>query len=235
MLTIDCGNTRLKWGLFDQGRLVDSGALSVLELGSLPRRLPQPLSRQVVVSNVAGERAAVAIRAAIEGRGRLIHWVKSQRSQCGVTSLYAEGQLGADRWAALIGARHLHPGPCLVVMAGTATTIDVLDGAGTFQGGLILPGLALMREALARNTAQLKTVEGAFVALPRSTADAIASGCLGAQLGAIERMHRALGDRGAPCLLSGGGAPALADFLDLPMRTEPHLVLHGLAQIGYSS
>jgi pantothenate kinase type III len=48
-------------------------------------------------------------------------------------------------------------------------------------------------------------------------------------------MHRALGDPAAPCLLSGGAAPALAQHLALPVRPEPHLVLHGLACIGYSS
>jgi type III pantothenate kinase len=235
MLTLDCGNTRLKWGLFDGGRLAESGALSLVELGSLAQRLPRPLPQRVVVSNVAGERAAVEIRAAVEGRGRLVRWVKSQRMQCGVTSLYADGELGADRWAALIGARHLQLGPCLVVMAGTATTVDVLDGDGVFQGGLILPGLALMRESLTRNTAQLREIEGAFAPLPRSTADAIASGCLAAQLGAIERMHRALGAADAPCVMSGGAAPTLIEHLRLPTRLEPHLVLHGLARIGYDS
>lgn len=234
MLTIDCGNTRLKWGLFEGGRLVQDGALSLVELGNLVRRMPRPLPRRVVVSNVAGERAAVEIRAAVEGQGRLVHWVKSQPAQCGVRSLYAEGQLGADRWAALIGAHALQPGPCLVVVAGTATTVDVLDAQGVFQGGLILPGLALMRDSLTRNTAQLKEAEGAFRPLPRNTADAIASGCLAAQLGAIERMHRQLGVPEAPCVLSGGAAPALADPLALSKRIEPHLVLHGLAQIGYS-
>jgi len=236
MLTLDCGNTRLKWGLFEGERLLQDGALALVELGNLVRRLPQPLPQRVVVSNVAGERAAVEIRAAVEGHGRLIQWVKSQRAQCGVTSRYADAaQLGADRWAALIGARHLHPGPCLVVMAGTATTVDVLDGAGVFQGGVILPGLQLMRESLSRNTAQLKEEAGAFAPLPRSTADAIASGCLNAQIGAIERMHRALGVAAAPCVVSGGAAAALLPQLTLPTRAEPHLVLHGLARIGYSS
>lgn len=235
MLTLDCGNTRLKWGVFEGGRLAESGALGLVELGSLAQRLPRPLPHRVVVSNVAGARAAVEIRAAVEGRGRLVQWVKSQRMQCRVTSLYADGQLGADRWAALIGARHLQAGPCLVVMAGTATTVDVLDGDGIFQGGLILPGLQLMRDSLTRNTAQLREIEGTFAPLPRSTADAIASGCISAQLGAIERMHRLLGVAEAPCLLSGGAAPSLAEHLRLPTRLEPHLVLHGLARIGYDS
>lgn len=234
MLTIDCGNTRLKWALFDGPRLLQDGALTLQELASLPRHLPQPLPQEVVVCNVAGERAAAEIRAAVDGGGRLIRWVKSQPSQYGIVNRYDAAQLGADRWAALIGARHLHPGPCLVVMAGTATTVDVLDGDGVFQGGLILPGLRLMQQSLARNTAQLAAAPGAFVPRPRTTADAIASGCLQAQLGAIERVFSGL-SVGSLCLLSGGAAPVLAPHLQIPLRQEPHLVLHGLARIGAES
>lgn len=237
MLTIDCGNTRLKWGLFEGERLIESGSLALIELGMLARRLPSPLPQRVVVSNVAGERAAVEMRAALEGQGRLIRWVRAQREQCGVRNAYTDpAQLGADRWAALIGARHLHRGPCLVVMAGTATTVDVLDGDGSFRGGLILPGFELMRQSLTRNTAQLKDLPGAYAELPRNTADAIASGCLQAQLGAVERMFRpmaALSD--AVCMVSGGAAQPLADRLDCPKRLEPHLVLHGLRCIGEAS
>ncbi len=237
MLTIDCGNTRLKWGLFEGERLIESGSLALIELGMLARRLPHPLPQRVVVSNVAGERAAVEMRAALEGQGRLIRWVRAQQEQCGVRNAYTDpAQLGADRWAALIGARHLHRGPCLVVMAGTATTVDVLDGDGSFRGGLILPGFELMRQSLTRNTAQLKDQPGAYAELPRNTADAIASGCLAAQLGAVERMFRpmaALSD--AVCMVSGGAAQPLADRLDCPKRLEPHLVLHGLRCIGEAS
>lgn len=237
MLAIDCGNSRLKWGLFEGERLVESGSLPLIELGMLARRLPSPLPQRVMVSNVAGERAAVEIRAALEGHGRLIRWVRAQPEQCGVRNAYTDpAQLGADRWAALIGARHLHRGPCLVVMAGTATTVDVLDGDGNFRGGLILPGFELMRQSLTRNTAQLQVQPGAYAELPRNTADAIASGCLQAQLGAVERMFRpmaALSD--AVCMVSGGAAQPLADRLDCPKRLEPHLVLHGLRCIGEAS
>jgi type III pantothenate kinase len=234
LLALDCGNTRLKWGLFEAGGLAASGALPLIELAALAGHLPDPLPGRIVVSNVAGERAAVLLRAALESRGRLIHWVRSRAEQCGVRSAYAEpSQLGADRWAALIGARSLHPGPCLAIMAGTATTVDVLDRDGVFQGGLILPGIELMRQSLARNTAQLTAQPGEVVDLPRSTAAAIASGCLQAQLGAVERMFRHIAFESDPiCMVSGGAARALFDRLELPKRLEPHLVLYGLARIG---
>jgi type III pantothenate kinase len=234
MLTIDCGNTRLKWGRFDGDRLAESGSMPLIELGMMSRRLPVPLPQRVVVSNVAGERAAVEMRAALEGQGRLVRWVRAQPEQCGVRNGYTDpAQLGSDRWAALIGARHLHDGACLVVMAGTATTVDVLDADGRFQGGLILPGFALMRQSLTQSTAQLKDEVGIYAEFPRNTADAIASGCLAAQLGAVERMFRPMsGQPDSLCILSGGGAQPLYERLDGPKRHEPHLVLHGLHCIG---
>lgn len=232
MLAIDCGNTRLKWGVFVGEHLTDSGALPLAELGALPESLPNPLPRTIAVSNVAGEAAATALRKALEGRGRRILWVRAQREQCGVGNTYSKfEQLGADRWAALIGARSLRRGPSLVVMAGTATTVDFLDAGGVFQGGLILPGLDLMRRALARNAAQLEELTGEFVEQPRNTADAIASGCLTAQLGAIERVLRAA-PADTHCLLSGGSGQPLFDRLEGAKRLEPHLVLIGLRCIA---
>jgi type III pantothenate kinase len=142
-------------------------------------------------------------------------------------------RLGADRWAALIGARGWHAGPALVVMAGTATTIDVLDAAGRFRGGLILPGLDLMRQALARNTAGLPQASGTYRDLPTNTDDAIESGILMATLGAIERMAaRACRPVSADfcVLLSGGAADLLAPHIELPLMRIDNLVLEGLAR-----
>ena len=154
---------------------------------------------------------------------------------CGVKNGYdTPQQLGADRWAALIGARALHAGPAVVVMAGTATTIDALDAQGLFRGGLILPGLALMRAALARNTADLPHAAGHYRAQPTNTDDAIVSGAIHATLGAIERIHATLGED-ALCLLSGGAAQELAPQLDLPFRLIDNLVLEGLARYSVAA
>ena len=163
-----------------------------------------------------------------------LHWNRPARLQCGVRNGYLdEAQLGADRWAALIGARLVHPGAALVVMAGTATTVDLLTADGDFLGGLILPGLALMRRSLARDTADLPFADGAFDAFPRRTEDAIVSGCLEAQAGAIERMFvRLTAEHDALCLLGGGAAAAIAPHLSIPLRQVDNLVLDGLAQIA---
>jgi type III pantothenate kinase len=229
ILCLDCGNTRLKWGLRDGTGWAGQGALALAQLDSLAVR-----AERVVACNVAGERAAAAIESLAARLGAPLQWVRAQATRGGVVNGYEHPeQLGADRWAALIGARALHAGPALVVMSGTATTVDVLAADGVFPGGLILPGLALMRDSLARGTADLPTTAGDFRPLPRNTFDAMASGCLNATLGAIERMFRAIADRpGALCLLSGGAAPTLAPHLALPHRVVDNLVLEGLASLA---
>ena len=129
--------------------------------------------------------------------------------------------------------RGLTTGACLVVCAGTATTVDLLGADGEFRGGLIFPGFDLMRAALARDTAQLPLAEGEYRPLPRNTRDAIFSGCLHAQAGAIERMFATLaGAPGALCLLTGGGAARLAPHLNIPLQLTDNLILDGLLRYG---
>lgn len=235
ILAIDCGNTRLKWGVRDGATWLAQGPFDYADLagfGDLLRR--QPRTRRAVVANVAGPQVGEIVQAVLATLQIPVTWVRGRAEQCGVRNLYDNPeQLGADRWAALIGARRLHQGACLVVCAGTATTADVLDAEGVFQGGLILPGFDLMRLSLSRNTAQLPLADGKFAGLPRSTADAIVSGCLHAQAGAIERMFAQVAAHpGATCLVSGGAAMQFFDLLRIPKIRFDNLVLEGLARIG---
>ena len=180
---------------------------------------------------VAGPAVEAAIEAAFAARGLAVCWVRAESFAHGVCNRYEQpGRLGADRWAALVAARQRATGACLVVCAGTATTIDWLDAAGNFRGGLILPGLHLMFSALERGTAQLPHARGVFRDEPRNTMDAIVSGCLHAQAGAIERMYSrvAAEDPNALCLLTGGTARRLTPHLDIPSRIEATLILDGL-------
>src|SRR5205823_13728293 len=127
----------------------------------------------------------------------------------------------------------VHTGPCLVVNAGTATTIDMLSGDGVFLGGAISPGIDLMRFVLHEHTGRLPLQEGSYRDAPRNTLDAIETGCRHAQAGAVERMHRAMG--GNPlCIVSGGAARSLLELLRLPSRYIENLVLDGLARIALS-
>lgn len=236
ILLIDAGNSRIKWRVVDaasalvtvaEGALAHDAAETLADV-----RTRHPGLQRAFGCNVAG--AALATRIADACAGLRLNWLTSTASCAGVRNLYQHpAQLGADRWAAVIGARALHPHACVVVMAGTATTIDLLSGAGDFLGGLILPGVALMQHALARGTAQLPLAEGRFALQPRCTVDAIHSGCMQAQAGAIERMFGQIADQpNALCLLGGGAADSFADLLEIPVRRVDNLVLNGLGAVA---
>ena len=238
ILLLDVGNSRIKWALVDaDGRWHGEGALAHTDVGALDGILSAhgPMSAALGV-NVAGETLGDELANIALAHGTSLSWLHASARLCGVTNLYRDpAQLGSDRWAALIGARALHPGPCIVVCAGTATTIDLLDETGVFQGGLIMPGEQLMRQALARDTARLPLAEGEPQAAPRSTAEAIVTGCLYAQAGAIERMFaRIAPEADALCLLAGGNASRIAPLLSLKYQRIDNLVLRGLAVIAGS-
>lgn len=234
-LLIDAGNTRIKWAVVDGARWVADGALAHDQTDALRHiAADHAVAPSATGVNVAGPAVGASIHAALGAAGVTPQWLRSSAQRGGVHNLYDDPtQLGADRWAALIGARAHHRGPCLVVSAGTATTVDLLASDGRFLGGLILPGEWLMRRALARDTAQLPLAEGEPQVTPRNTVDAIVTGCLYAQVGAIERMFRHIADQpDARCLLAGGAADRLRPLLDLPCERVDHLVLRGLTIVS---
>ena len=236
IVCIDSGNSRIKWGVSDGGAWLENGAVdqeNSEKIAELAQRLPLPT--RVMLANVAGAVAQEKIVAALAPWQSLIDEVKSTASAGGVVNCYENpAQLGVDRWCALIAARAMSAAPCVVVMAGTATTIDTLDGEGRFRGGLILPGLDLMRRSLARDTAALPLAAGTYSVHPRCTDDAIVSGGIEAQVGAIERAVARLGSS-AECLLSGGAADVLGAHLEVPHRTVGNLVLEGLCRLADAS
>ncbi|MGH8712799.1 MAG: type III pantothenate kinase [Casimicrobiaceae bacterium] len=241
-LLVDIGNTFLKWGLFRargageaRENRIESGHVLLEEISGLAAQFAKfRTPAQIVISNVAGTRVRSTIIRVLETwpDAPPPHWVIPHAQQCGVVNRYRNpAQLGSDRWAALLGARSLiAASPALVVVCGTATTIDYLTGAGEFTGGVILPGVGLMLRALHQHTAALPDADGEYVENPLQTVDAIASGCQHAQAGAIERLYRMHLARaqGLICLISGGAARALAPRLTIPFELHDNLVLEGL-------
>jgi len=233
ILLVDAGNTRVKWALADTaaapGEWLAHGAVlhaGLATLGDAWRALDAGCA---LVSNVAGTALRDQLTALLAPLP--ITWFVSRPMLAGVTNGYRNSaQLGCDRFAAAIGARAYYPGKRLVVATcGTATTIDAIDAGGVFIGGMIAPGLALMAGALANNTAQLPQAQpGAALppAFADNTLDAIASGCINAQAGAIER---AVAAHGADlCIVSGGAAAYIAPALSISHVVRENLVLAGL-------
>jgi type III pantothenate kinase len=238
ILTVDAGNTRIKWGLRRNGDWARVGAFPVAEVETLAVAVDcaQPPQR-ILVANVAGAAVQAAIERTAAQLGCSPEFVQACAQQCGVRSSYDEpAQLGVDRWAALIAVRRLFGGPCLAVNAGTALTVDALSDEGVFIGGIIAPGVELMRRALDAHTAGLHLQPGEVRFFPANTGDAIMSGAAHALAGAIERMAsfmQASGQSPVRIVLSGGAAPVLRPLLAMLDTVEvDHLVLEGLAAIA---
>ena len=242
-LAIDIGNTRLKWAQYAAPQpgaaLLAQGAVVLETIDDLAdtewKQLAAPGSMLGCV--VAGE----AIRRRVEEQLELWdvepRWVVPSARAGGVANGYDHpNRLGADRWTALIGARYRvlsqgAPRPALVVMVGTAVTVDALDAEGRFIGGLILPGFGLMLRALEMGTAGLKAPTGEAVDFPTNTSDALMSGGAHAIAGAVERMQRRLLARTGQepmLLMSGGAAVKLGPIVELPFETVDTLIFEGL-------
>ncbi|MBS1143170.1 MAG: type pantothenate kinase [Proteobacteria bacterium] len=234
IVCLDSGNSRIKWGVHDGVKWQAQGALAhddVGQLGQLLADWPQP--ERVMLANVAGAEAGERIRAQLAAWLPCLQEVRAEPARAGVRNHYRNpGQLGVDRWCALIGARSLSPSAAIVVMAGTATTIDALDADGHFLGGMILPGGDLMRRSLAVDTAGLPFADGCHDAFPRCTDDAIVTGVIEAQVGAIERAWQRLGNVDKVCFLSGGNAASLAPHLNIRWRSVANLPLEGLLRLA---
>ena len=241
-LLLDAGNTRIKWaelgdkGLEPASSLPTSSILNQISvLDAAWEHLKQP--RGVAVSNVAGPEIREALAVYVQNRWGIPVQVAVSRSVgSGVRSSYRVPEsLGIDRWLALIATRARYELPAVVVDAGSAVTIDLLNGEGSHEGGYILPGRKAMLSALVRGTAQLAlpmTERGAELHPARDTDTALLSGGMLALVGAIEhafREHARVKESQSPVLvLTGGDADLLASSLATPAQKHPDLVLEGL-------
>lgn len=248
-LAIDVGNTRLKWA---QYRIAKPGeepiAHGVEFLEHIERlgdgawaRLERPAA--MLGCLVAGN----AVRGVVEEQMELWdvrpHWVIASSEEAGVRNGYDHpSRLGPDRWVAMIGARRrmLMLGaaarPLVVVMVGTAVTVDALDADGRFLGGLILPGHGIMLRALESGTAGLHVPTGEVQLFPTNTSDALTSGGTYAIAGAVERMMQHLRVQSGQepiCMMSGGAGWKMAPSMGCPVSLVDMLIFDGLLEIAW--
>jgi len=152
-------------------------------------------------------------------------------------------EVGTDRVANVVGAIERFGSPCIVVGMGTATTFDVVDGAGRYVGGAIAPGIQTSLEALGERNAQLRQVE---LAAPRSvigknTVDALQSGTVFGFVSQVDGMvARIVADlakgsevdgAGPAVVMTGAHASVVVDHCATITAEEPWLALEGLRVI----
>ncbi|MCX7662904.1 MAG: type III pantothenate kinase [Tepidimonas fonticaldi] len=247
LLALDVGNTRLKWALYEApgpgARLLAHGVQFLENIETLAEGDWRPLRapRWVLGSIVAGAGVRHRVEEQLELWDAPVQWVVPGNAEAGLINGYDHpARLGPDRWVAMIGARQRllargEPRPCVVVMVGTAVTVEAIDAEGRFLGGIILPGHGIMLRALESGTAGLHVPTGEVRAFPTNTSDALTSGGTFAIAGAVQRMVdnlRAHTGHEPVCLMTGGAGWKMAPHMTVPFELVEGLIFDGLLAIA---
>lgn len=239
ILDLDVGNARLKWRtVSDEGDPAASGANNLTDANLFAGISSTDIGR-VRVSCVAGG----------DMENTLISWCKSElgiapefaRSQARlgrVTNGYIDPErLGVDRWLAVLAAYAREKDSCCIVDCGSATTLDFVTESGNHLGGLITPGLAMMKNSLLQDTEEIKLTAddglwNAHQVAGRSTEEAVLGGIIRMTLALIcsclDKFEREQATKAA-LILTGGDARMLANYLSRDCEVCSALVLDGLA------
>jgi type III pantothenate kinase len=244
ILLVDAGNTRIKWAELAGAALRAGDAVewrragAAIAFAAAWRALEPP--ERIIACSVAGREFNRTLDDWCEDTWRhRPEFVAVERHALGVTNAYEDvAQMGVDRWVAMLAAWHHRRSAVCVVNCGTAITVDVIAAGGRHLGGLIAPGLALMRSSLASRTAQLPEVgPAARLAFGTDTASCIGAGCLAAGIGLLEVVEaraRELLNTSPAWVISGGDAETLASESAIAFEHLPDLVLRGLGLIAES-
>jgi type III pantothenate kinase len=255
LLAIDCGNTTLTAALaadrdaaaaMQPGRsrhaatpaAATADELEILLDGllGLDGRGLADVTRIVISSVVPRVGASVA---AVAARRRLPVLEASAATVPLPVRVDRPGEVGPDRLVNALAAARLHGTPAIVVDIGTATTVDAVGVDGAFLGGAIAAGPDLSLAALASRTAKLPLVElaGSPRAIGRDTSEALRSGAIYGQVGAVsELVGRMRGELATlaqgrrPLVLLTGGGSRLPWASDIPAVdvVDPDLTVRGL-------
>lgn len=245
LIAVDVGNSALKLGLFSSNshdssptpptvvRVSAAEELEHVEL-SLP---PEPILWSVVSVNRSSE-ADLCEWILRERPGDEYRLLNYEVLPLKLAVRYPE-RVGVDRLVSTVAVNHRRSAgePAIIVDAGTAITVDVVDGLGTFQGGAILPGLRTAARSLAVSTDALPSTDPLDhdqkpVVIGKSTEEAIRSGVVWGTVGAVKELVARMRDEvecQAQVFCTGGQGRFLARLLGPGVEFMPHLVLEGAA------
>ncbi|MEW6584771.1 MAG: type III pantothenate kinase [Nitrospirota bacterium] len=243
LLAIDIGNSSINIGFFSQSHLV----VKRIEISAVRKDDEyQPLVERFLKENHVEKTAAgVIICSVVPDRTRVLKealkrlvpvepLIVNHTMNTGLTfAVPHPEELGSDRIADCVAAYEYSRGPVAVADFGTASTISIVGGNADYIGGAILPGIRLMSEALARETAQLPTVTpiSPDSALGTNTVQCIQSGLFYGTAGAVERLIGEIEKETGfefRFIVTGGFGDMISSFLRREHTLRLHLTLEGL-------
>lgn len=235
-VVVDVGNTRIKWGRCAAGRVAQ-----VIRLPPEPVAWEEPFASWTeggsltwILTGVHPARRT-ALAAWLRERGQQVRVIEDWRELGLTVALEHPERAGIDRLldAVAVNERREPGRAAVVVDAGSAVTVNLVDAAGTFRGGSIAPGLRLMARALKDHTALLPLIEIQTPQPPSlglSTPQAMAAGIYWSVVGGIRTLYEELSRGLTPqpeLWLTGGDGPLLAPALEAA-RTWPEMTLEGV-------
>lgn len=250
ILLVDIGNSRLKWGQVSNDHFNFEGACqySVIELPQILTTIWGGLPIEAVfIANVAGEHiAAVVVEWLWQTYQIKPRFLRSQHYFGNLINAYTHpARYGVDRWMTLIAGWQRYQSAFCVIDCGSAITVDAVSADGAHMGGLIVPGLSLLKTALTKGTQVAHSMDKPFDNLPsqhllaNDTYHGVMAGCYYSAVAFIRHITQDLIEeigQPLPCLLTGGDAPNFLPLLTHEYEHRPHLVLEGLAiRAGFAS
>lgn len=246
-LLVDIGNTRIKWALSAEGELTATqGQQSHHELipSDLCSEMWGNLDRpgRVMIASVGSSLLCRDVSDwIVKNWGFNPQFVLPVVKGWGVTNGYVSPEsLGVDRWLSLVAARKKWNNKAVFIAdCGTAVTIDVLGPDGAHRGGLIVPGLSLMRDSLIQRTAgiAMSATDSPrdHALLAADTRSAVMGGTLYTLVSVLDRTVHDVGvelNQSIFPVITGGDAMELQALLRADFTYVPNLVLEGLAIVA---
>ena len=233
-LLIDIGNTRIKWQHRDDKNIIASNSISVEEFMDLDFSSIESIEK-IIVSNVNHSVVLDKIREILAAFKCPIIEASTDSNEYLVNDYEDTKTLGVDRWMAAMGAWKLYQRPLLIINAGTAITIDLIDldqkDKAHFRGGMILPGIAISLGILNNNTNLIDTEIGKSKYPSLNTKDAVTTGIMTSIQGAVNLVCRNL-PSSLPILLTGGDANLIFEQAEKDWKSriklEDDLIFEGL-------
>ena len=233
-LLIDIGNTRIKWQHRDDKNIIASNSILVEEFMDLDFSSIKSIEK-IIVANVNHSVVLDKIKEILAAFKCPIIEASTGSNEYLVNDYEDIKTLGVDRWMAAMGAWKLYQRPLLIINAGTAITIDLIDldkkDKAHFKGGMILPGIAISLGILNNNTNLIDTEIGQSQYPSLNTKDAVTTGIMTSIQGAVNLVCRKL-PSSLPILLTGGDANLIYEQAEEDWKSriklENDLIFEGL-------
>lgn len=249
LLAIDIGNTNIKMALFKGKRIVYVWRIAT-EKNKSYQQYKRSLKKLFYQKKVTGAQIDEAIICSVVPKltpllKKVLFSLFKKRPQvlgkdiiAPIKNLYKRpGQVGQDRLANAVAAFRQYGGPVIVVDFGTAVTFDVVSRAGSYLGGIIVPGVELALNALSENADLLPKIklDEPREFLGRDTVSSIKSGMVYGYSFLVEGIIKNLKQKLGPhpkVIATGGKAPLMFAYCRSINRLCEHLTLEGLRIAG---